>query len=354
MLEIGILTIFPDLFGTFLETAFVGSARRDGAARIDTHDLRDWATDRHRSVDDAPYGGGPGMVMTPEPLVPAIEALGGEKGPHRNVHVICLSPQGRPLDQARLTALAAGPPLLLVCGRYEGIDQRVLDLAVDENFLPRPTMSPTQLGPHLTEFLAREFAHTHGALDVTVARIGVISTGTAGGAEGRAVAGVAALLQEDDEAVQGRRSNGQFFNPPGERTRFTITHLDDTGRVHAPLPRGGPGAPPRAGARADPRRRRHPRATGRGGAGGQLHPARHRRARLQAQPRLPPADHPRRARVRRAGHRDGVGGDRGDRRHRRCGEPLRDAPRSEAGVRREHLGHVPRHPRGRRCGAPSS
>ena len=105
------------------------------------------------------------------------------------------------------------------------------DLAVDENFMPRPTMSPTQLGPHLTEFLAREFAHTHGALDVTVARIGVISTGTAGGAEGRAVAGVAALLQEDDEATQGRRSNGQFFNPPGERTRFTITHLDDTGAV---------------------------------------------------------------------------------------------------------------------------
>lgn len=132
MLEIDILTIFPDLFGPFLETAFVGSARRDGAARIDTHDLRDWATDRHRSVDDTPYGGGPGMVMTPEPLIPAIEALAGEKGPGRKVHVICLSPQGHPLDQARLTALAAGPPLLLVCGRYEGIDQRVLDLAVDE------------------------------------------------------------------------------------------------------------------------------------------------------------------------------------------------------------------------------
>ena len=80
MLEIDVLTIFPELFGPFLETAFVGMARRDGAARIDTHDLRDWATDRHRSVDDTPYGGGPGMVMTPEPLIPAIEARAGPRG----------------------------------------------------------------------------------------------------------------------------------------------------------------------------------------------------------------------------------------------------------------------------------
>jgi len=72
------------------------------------------------------------MVMTPDPLVPAIESLAGEKGPDRKVHVICLSPQGRPLDQERLAALAMGPPILLVCGRYEGIDQRVVDLAIDE------------------------------------------------------------------------------------------------------------------------------------------------------------------------------------------------------------------------------
>jgi tRNA (guanine37-N1)-methyltransferase len=132
MLEIDILTLFPELFGPFLDTAFVGTARRSGAAAIRTHDLRDWATDRHRSVDDTPYGGGPGMVMTPEPLVPAIEALAGPKGPDRGVHVICLSPQGRTLDQARLSELADGGPLLLVCGRYEGFDQRILDLAVDE------------------------------------------------------------------------------------------------------------------------------------------------------------------------------------------------------------------------------
>ena len=77
MLRIDVLTIHPELFGPFLETAFVGQARERGAATIEVHDRRDWATDRHRSVDDTPYGGGPGMVMTPEPLVPAIEALAG-------------------------------------------------------------------------------------------------------------------------------------------------------------------------------------------------------------------------------------------------------------------------------------
>jgi tRNA (guanine37-N1)-methyltransferase len=132
MLHIDILTLFPELFGPFLETAFVGRARERGAARIEPHDLRAWASDRHRSVDDTPYGGGPGMVMTPEPLLPAIESLAGPKGPGRKARVVHLSPQGRLLSQPMLADLAVGPPLLLVCGRYEGIDQRVLDLGVDE------------------------------------------------------------------------------------------------------------------------------------------------------------------------------------------------------------------------------
>ncbi len=132
MLKIDVLTIFPQLFSTFLETAFVAAAREQGAAEVATHDLREWAEDRHRSVDDSPYGGGPGMVMTPDPLVPAIEALAGSKAEGRRTHVVYLSPQGRPLKQQRLSELAQGPPLLLVCGRFEGIDQRVLELAVDE------------------------------------------------------------------------------------------------------------------------------------------------------------------------------------------------------------------------------
>ena len=131
MFRIDILTIFPELFGTFLETAFIASARHQGAISVEAHDLRDWAEDRHRSVDDSPYGGGPGMVMTPEPLIPAIEKLAGSKGVGRRSEVVYLSPQGETLTQERLAQLAEGPPLLLVCGRYEGVDQRVLDLAVD-------------------------------------------------------------------------------------------------------------------------------------------------------------------------------------------------------------------------------
>jgi tRNA (guanine37-N1)-methyltransferase len=115
-----------------LGTAFVGQAREKGLAAVNVHDLRGWARDRHRSVDDNPYGGGPGMVMTPEPLIPAIEDLAGSVGPERKRWVVALSPQGRPLDQTGLERLLGRNRLLLVCGRYEGIDQRVLDLAVDE------------------------------------------------------------------------------------------------------------------------------------------------------------------------------------------------------------------------------
>lgn len=131
MLRIDVLTIFPELFGPFVETAFVGHARREQIVSVTAHDLRNWTSDRHRSVDDSPYGGGAGMVMTPEPLVTAIEALAGPKGSARQTRVVYLSPQGVPLDQGRLEALAQETALLFVCGRYEGVDERVLELAVD-------------------------------------------------------------------------------------------------------------------------------------------------------------------------------------------------------------------------------
>jgi tRNA (guanine37-N1)-methyltransferase len=110
----------------------VGIAARGGRLELCVRDLRDFAEGPHRSVDDAPYGGGPGMVMRPEPLVAGIEALAGPKGPARRAHVALMTPQGVPLTQARLRALATHPHLVLVCGRYEGVDQRAIDLAVDE------------------------------------------------------------------------------------------------------------------------------------------------------------------------------------------------------------------------------
>lgn len=148
MLRIDVLTIFPGLFENFLHESMLGIAQENGCVEIAVHDLRNWATDRHRTVDDTPYGGGPGMVMKPEPLVTAIESLAGtrdrvvsadaelasfEAGQRRqHTKVILLSPQGKKFDQAHAERLSRETHLVLVCGRYEGVDQRVIDLAVDE------------------------------------------------------------------------------------------------------------------------------------------------------------------------------------------------------------------------------
>jgi tRNA (guanine37-N1)-methyltransferase len=132
MLRIDVITIFPGLFEVFLRESMVGIAIRENLIGVAVHDLREHTTDRHRTVDEPPYGGGPGMVMKPEPLVAAIEAVAGPKGPERTARVALLSPQGRRLDQKRLTELAKEEQVVLVCGRYEGIDQRAIDLAVDE------------------------------------------------------------------------------------------------------------------------------------------------------------------------------------------------------------------------------
>jgi tRNA (guanine37-N1)-methyltransferase len=132
MLRIDVITIFPGLFEAFGRESLLGIAQQRGRVRMAVHDLRDWTTDRHRSVDEAPYGGGPGMVMRPEPLVAAIEAIAGPKGSERRARVVLLSPQGERLDQSRVAELAHEEHLVLVCGRYEGVDQRVVDLAADE------------------------------------------------------------------------------------------------------------------------------------------------------------------------------------------------------------------------------
>jgi tRNA (guanine37-N1)-methyltransferase len=132
MLRIDIISIFPKLFDAFIEESMVGIAIRKGQLAVEVHDLRRWATDPHRSVDDSPYGGGAGMVMKPEPLVAAVEELAGPKGPDRSAKVIALSPQGVRLDQSRLVELAEEERLVLVCGRYEGMDQRVIEMTIDD------------------------------------------------------------------------------------------------------------------------------------------------------------------------------------------------------------------------------
>jgi tRNA (guanine37-N1)-methyltransferase len=116
-----VLTIFPEMLPGPLAFSLAGKALQAGVWSLETVDIRDFARDKHRSVDDAPFGGGPGMVMRPDVLDAAIAGAGGI-GP-----LILLSPRGKPLDQQRVRALSEGPGVTLVCGRFEGVDQRVLE-----------------------------------------------------------------------------------------------------------------------------------------------------------------------------------------------------------------------------------
>jgi tRNA (guanine37-N1)-methyltransferase len=120
--RIDILTIFPDIFQGPLRQSLLGRAVEAGVLDVRVHDIRDHTADRHRQVDDESYGGGPGMVMKPEPIFSAVESLGD--GPKR---VLLLSPAGRRLDQSLVRELSGEPWLVLVCGRYEGVDERVVE-----------------------------------------------------------------------------------------------------------------------------------------------------------------------------------------------------------------------------------
>lgn len=124
---IDVISIFPDMFEGPMSTSMMGLARQKGALELRVHDLRDWAHDRHRTTDDYPYGGGPGMVMKPEPLFEAVEAVQA-MGPTRGI-VVFFTPAGQRFTQAAAAELSAVPRLIFVCGRYEGFDERVLSLA---------------------------------------------------------------------------------------------------------------------------------------------------------------------------------------------------------------------------------
>jgi tRNA (guanine37-N1)-methyltransferase len=127
-----VITIFPGFFGTIFEHGLLKRARASGHVQICLHDLRDYAEDRHRTVDDRPFGGGPGMVFKPEPLFRAVEALQKESA-EPGFPVILLSPQGRLLKQSVTEELAREARIVLMCGRYEGVDERVAEsLATDE------------------------------------------------------------------------------------------------------------------------------------------------------------------------------------------------------------------------------
>ncbi|MFZ1947464.1 MAG: tRNA (guanosine(37)-N1)-methyltransferase TrmD [bacterium] len=127
-----VLTLFPEMFSSFLGESVIKNALASGMVRVDLVNVRDFASDRHRTADDYPFGGGPGMVMKPEPVFLAAESVLGDRE-RGAVPVILLSPQGRKLDQRVACELAERTEIMLICGHYKGVDERIrLDLATDE------------------------------------------------------------------------------------------------------------------------------------------------------------------------------------------------------------------------------
>jgi tRNA (guanine37-N1)-methyltransferase len=131
MLRFDVFTVFPEVLAPYLEASILGRARQAGRLEVRLHQVRDYTSDRHRTTDDTPYGGGGGMVMKPEPFFAAVRAVLAEAD--SGTPVILLTPQGRRFTQSVAQELAAHPRLALLCGRYEGVDERVRTaLATDE------------------------------------------------------------------------------------------------------------------------------------------------------------------------------------------------------------------------------
>jgi tRNA (guanine37-N1)-methyltransferase len=126
-MHISILTLFPEMFAGPFDASIIKRAQEAGIVEIGLHNIRDFAHDKHHVVDDAPYGGGDGMVMKPGPIFEAVEAVR-----KADSHVVLLTPQGRLLDQAIAQRLSAKTALIIICGRYEGVDERVSTLAGEE------------------------------------------------------------------------------------------------------------------------------------------------------------------------------------------------------------------------------
>ncbi|MEX2159014.1 MAG: tRNA (guanosine(37)-N1)-methyltransferase TrmD [Dehalococcoidia bacterium] len=129
-MRIDIVTLFPEMFRGPFDASIIARAVEGGIAQIELHDLRDWGLGRHKQVDDSPYGGGAGMLLKPEPVFAAVEAVQAHAEPP--AHVVLLTPQGRLFSQSIVDELATTPRLLLVCGHYEGVDERIREHLADD------------------------------------------------------------------------------------------------------------------------------------------------------------------------------------------------------------------------------
>lgn len=131
MMHFDILSVIPEIVAPYAEASILGRAQQDGKIKITAHNIRDWATDKHHTTDDTPYGGGPGMVMKVEPIDLAIQEV---RGAQPSVRVILTAANGKPFTQDDAKRLAQYEKIIFVCGRYEGVDHRVEEHLIDEVF----------------------------------------------------------------------------------------------------------------------------------------------------------------------------------------------------------------------------
>lgn len=241
-MRIDVLTLFPRMFDSPFAESIVSRARSSGALDLAVHDLRSWAVDRHRVVDDAPYGGGAGMVFKPEPLTTAIREVRAHSG-----HVVLLSAQGKLFDQSTAARLALLPHLVLVSGHYEGVDERVIQHDVNEELsigdfvltggeLPAMVLidALTRLLPGVIESASLETeSHTGGLLE------GPQYTRPAE-FEGRRVPAV--LLSGDHTAIASWRRS-EAIRRTVERRPELLASADLTPVEVAALPRTSAGRP---------------------------------------------------------------------------------------------------------------
>jgi len=165
-MEFDILTLFPRMFEGPLDESILKRAREAGVVKIRVHNLRDFTHDKHRVVDDKPYGGGPGMLMKPEPIFEAVEKL-----QRSDSCVVLMTPQGTPFTQARAQAFAGQQHLIIICGHYEGVDERVREALVDEEVsigdyvLTNGALAAAVVVDAVTRLLPGAIGHEKSAVD---------------------------------------------------------------------------------------------------------------------------------------------------------------------------------------------
>lgn len=165
-MRIDIITLFPEICRAPLGESMMKRAQEAGALDLRIHNLRDWTTDKHHVVDDAPFGGGQGMVMKPEPIFAAVESLRTSQS-----QVVLMSPQGQPFTQALATELATQPHLILICGHYEGIDHRVheylvdLEVSIGDYVLTNGAIAAVVLTDAVVRLVPGVLGHEHSATD---------------------------------------------------------------------------------------------------------------------------------------------------------------------------------------------